>query len=162
MLSKCFKNKTQGILDIRNKTRDSKIHLKYFKSQKRVPEILSNYCKNKTQRVLEMLSNCFKNNTQGVLDIHLSYFKNKKGVFQATSKTRYNGSPRFFQITSKTKQKESEVPSNYSKNETHSWDSRDSTKLLHKLNTSVFREFFKFIICLMCVGMSWNRDSYQS
>ena len=73
----------------------------YFKNKKKVPEILSNYFKNKTHGMAEILLNYFKNKIHNRLD----YFK----LLQKLDK----GCSKLFKITSKTEKGILEILSNY-------------------------------------------------
>ena len=59
----------------------------------KIPEILSNYFKDKTRNPSDSLSDYFKNKTQAAPETLSDYFKNKI----------YRGLSRFFQITLKTR-----------------------------------------------------------
>ena len=89
------------------------------KTKQWIPEIISNYFKNKTRGPLDVFKLC----TSKTRD------KGSLRFFQTTSKTKPNESTTFFQITSKTKHKKvPEILSNSFKNKIQK-GSRDSFKL---------------------------------
>ena len=114
-----------------------------------IPEILSNYCKDKIQGISEFLSNYFKNKTRDPRDSFKLLQKQNTRSLRDSSKLLQKQSPHwsltFFQITLKTRisqilskyckdkiQWVSEFLSNYFKNKTR--DPRDFFKILQKQN----------------------------
>mgnify|MGYP005985171051 FL=1 len=91
------------MFEITSKIRHIKGARDSFKSLQKqnikIPEILSNYFKDKTRNPSDSLSDYFKNETQAALETLSDHFKNKihRGLpkfFQITSETRPTGSPR--------------------------------------------------------------------
>ena len=77
-------------------------------TRKGIPEILSNYFKNKTRNPRDSLKPLQKQNTRSPKDFFKSTSNSKQKDFlrilQITSKIKQKVSPRFFKTTSKTKQ----------------------------------------------------------